>query len=123
VTRSGATLFVYGTLRDDARVRRVVGRRLPWRSAVLRGYYRVLDPAIGYPVVRRRAGASVRGRLLLEVDARALSALDAYEGAQYRRAPVRVRMLDGDEVETHVYVPVRSPRAGGRAGHAPLGRR
>jgi len=113
VTRRVTTLFVYGTLQDDARVRRIVGRRLAWRPAELRGYYRTLDPTIGYPVVRRRAGARVQGRLLLEVTARTLAALDAYEGDAYRRVRARVRLSDGTAVETRVYVPVRSPRRAG----------
>ena len=113
MTRSSPTLFVYGMLQDDARVRRLVGRRVAWRAAVLRGYCRTIDPSIGFPVVRRRAGASVRGRLLLGVDAVARAALDAYEGAEYRLARARVRTLDGDPVRTHMYVPVRGARASG----------
>ncbi len=101
-------LFVYGTLRDDTRVRDLVGRRLPSRPAVLEGYSRTLDAAIGYPVVHPLAGASVDGNLLEGVDERAFAALDAYEGPQYSRVIVRVQTSDGRPVEAYVYVPARA---------------
>lgn len=128
MTRRVTTLFVYGTLQDGARVRRIVGRRLPWRPAELHGYARSVDSAIGYPVIRRRAGARVQGRLLSDVTATVLAVLDAYEGAEYRRVRVWVRLSGGATTETRVYVPVRSPRAAGarvtrRAGGSARARR
>jgi len=101
-----ARLFVYGTLRDAARVRRVVGRGLPSRPAVLEGYRRVLDRSIGYPVVRPQAGCRVDGRLLDEVDADALAALDAYEGHHYRRVVARVHTHDARAVHAYLYIPI-----------------
>jgi len=103
-------LFVYGTLRDAARVRRVVGRALPSRPAVLEGYRRVLDRSIGYPVVHPQAGSRVDGQLLAEVDADALAALDAYEGHRYRRVVVRVHTHDARAVTAYLYIP-STPRA------------
>jgi len=100
-------LFVYGTLMDDERVRRLVGRPLPRRPAVLEGYCRTLDPSIGYPVVHPLAGSSVDGLLLDDVDERTLAALDAYEGPRYRRVTVRVQTSDGGAVDAYVYVPAR----------------
>lgn len=104
-------LFVYGTLVDEDLVQRLVGRRLPWRPAVLEGYCRTLDPRIGYPVVHPLADSTVEGRLLDGVDARVLAALDAYEGVQYRRVVVRVETDEG-AVEAHMYVPAPSPAPG-----------
>ncbi len=104
-------LFVYGTLRDERLVERLLGRRLAWRPAVLEGYSRMLDAAIGYPVVHPLAGSSVDGRLLEDVDPEALTALDAYEGREYRRVTVRVRTSDGRAVEAFTYVPTM-PAAG-----------
>jgi hypothetical protein len=89
---------------------------------VLRGYYRTIDPALGYPVVRRRAGARVVGHLLLDVDARARAALDAYEGTGYRLAEARVRTPDGELVRTRMYVPVRRARSDRRTRQASAGR-
>lgn len=98
-------LFVYGTLMDDDLVRRLAGRPLPWRPAVLEGYCRTLDPSIGYPVVHPLAGASVDGRVLEEIDERTLAALDAYEGGHYRRVVVRVQTSDGGRTDAYTYVP------------------
>ncbi len=106
-------LFVYGTLEDEERVRRLVGRRLPWRPGVLEGYCRMLDPSIGYPVVHPLAGSSVDGKVLEDLDERTLAVLDAYEGAQYRRVVVQVQTSDGRRVDAYTYVPApRAPAAG-----------
>lgn len=101
-------LFVYGTLRDDAQVQEVVGRRLPSRPAVLEGYRRALDASIGYPVVRPLSGSSVDGKLLEGVDDRVFAALDAYEGPAYTRVIVQVQTSDGRPLEAYVYVPAPS---------------
>lgn len=103
-------LFVYGTLQDDERVQQLVGRRLPWRPAVLEGYCRILDSSIGYPVVHPLAGSSVDGKLLEAVDERILDALDAYEGDRYRRVLVQVQTSDGRAADAYMYVPAPSAR-------------
>jgi gamma-glutamylcyclotransferase (GGCT)/AIG2-like uncharacterized protein YtfP len=108
-------LFVYGTLADDDLVERLVGRRLPWRPAVLEGYCRTLDPKIGYPVVHPLAGSTVDGRLLDGLDEDALRALDAYEGTRYRRVVVRVETPEG-RADTYMYVPVPPRPSGGAEG-------
>lgn len=105
-------LFVYGTLRDEARVQEVVGRRLPSRPAVLEGYCRMLDASIGYPVVHPLTGASVDGKLLEGVDDGIFAALDAYEGPEYRRVVVHVQTSDGRPIEAYVYVPAPSRPSG-----------
>lgn len=105
-----AVLFVYGTLRDEHVVERVTGRRLASRPAVLEGYCRMLDPSIGYPIVHPLAGASVDGALLEDLDERTLAAIDAYEGAEYRRVVVRVQTSDGRAVDAYTYVPAQANR-------------
>lgn len=104
-------LFVYGTLRDDELVQRLVGRRLPRRPAVLEGYCRTLDARVGYPVVHPLRGSSVDGNLLEGVDESALTILDAYEGKAYRRIVVQVETSDG-RAEAYVYVPVHPNAVG-----------
>lgn len=98
-------LFVYGTLMSDAVVQELLGHRLFGRAAVLKGYRRLHDPAIGYPVVHPQEGATVAGKLLDGVDAGALAILDAYEGNRYRRVTVQVDTLDGRALDAYVYVP------------------
>lgn len=101
-------LFVYGTLQDDDRVQSIVGRRIPWRLAVLEGYRRTLDASLGHPVVHPLTGSSVDGKLLEGVDDQSLTALDAYEGPEYRRMIVQVQTRGGHPVDAYIYVPVRS---------------
>ncbi len=105
-------LFVYGTLQDDTLVHRLIGRPLPGQPATLDGFHRMIDPAIGYPVVHRATGQRVDGKLLDGLDDRALQAFDAYEGDRYRRTVVQVRTRDGHAVDAFVYVPANSSRPG-----------
>ncbi len=105
-------LFAYGTLQDEEQVRRLIGRPLPWRPAVLTGYRRFVDPSIGYPVVQAAPGSRVDGKLLEGIDDRVLEALDAYEGDQYRRIIVWVHTSGGEAVEAYVYVPAQARPAG-----------
>ncbi len=98
-------LFVYGTLADDAVVQELLGHRLFGRPAVLRGYRRSFDPALGYPVIHPQEGARVAGKVLDSVDAEILAILDAYEGEHYRRVVVQVDTLEGRALDAYVYVP------------------
>ena len=103
----GATrLFVYGTLTDAAQLRALTGRIFPRRAATLPGFARLV-PAGGYPDVVPRAGSSVSGILLDDIDPTSLRALDAYEdeGRLYRRTAVEVE-VDGTPVACEVYVGV-----------------
>ncbi|HYM90017.1 MAG TPA: gamma-glutamylcyclotransferase family protein [bacterium] len=117
-----ARLFVYGTLRNDTVVQGLLGHRLFGRPAVLRGYHREVDPAIGYPVILPRAGATVAGKVL-DVDADALAILDAYEGARYRRIIVQVETLEGRLLDAYVYVPAALPARDPSAVPPPTGER
>ena len=101
-------LFVYGTLQDDDRVHSIVGRRIPWRPAVLEGYRGTLDASLGHPVVHPLTGSTVDGKLLEGVDDQSLTALDAYEGPEYRRMIVQVQTNGGRPVDAYIYIPVRS---------------
>ncbi|HLW59345.1 MAG TPA: gamma-glutamylcyclotransferase family protein [bacterium] len=98
-------LFVYGTLKDDAVVQGLLGHHVFGRPAILQGYERAFDPAIGYPVIRACPGTHVAGKLLDGIDAEALRILDAYEGDHYRRIVVSVHTIEGRALDAHVYVP------------------
>jgi gamma-glutamylcyclotransferase (GGCT)/AIG2-like uncharacterized protein YtfP len=104
-------LFVYGTLRDGARVQALTGRTFPTRPAVLHGFARIAPPD-GYPYVVRRPEASVDGLLLEGVDAASIEALDAYEdeGRLYQRRTLEVVTADGP-VACEVYVGMTDPEA------------
>lgn len=105
-------LFVYGTLRDPACVRRVVGRPLATRPARLDGHRREEPPGC-YPYVVPDPASSVDGALLLDVDADALAALDRYEdeGRLYRRVDATA-VCGGAPVPCVVYVGLRPARRG-----------
>ncbi len=98
-------LFVYGTLRDLSLVRSLTGRAFASEPAVLPDFERV-EPPGAYPFVVARLGHQVDGRLLCDLDAAALAALDAYEdeGRLYRREQVSVRLADGRMRECFTYV-------------------
>jgi gamma-glutamylcyclotransferase (GGCT)/AIG2-like uncharacterized protein YtfP len=106
---TGARLFVYGTLLDDACVRDVTGRTFPRRRATLAGH-RSVRTAAGYPDVVVDVAAAVAGDVLDGLDADALAALDAYEavGTLYDRATTIVT-CDGEEVSCFVYRARRPP--------------
>ena len=91
-------LFVYGTLRDAALVRRLTGRSFVVEAAVLRGYRR-FAPAGSYPYIASDPAGEVDGDVLRDVDAAALQAFDAYEdeGRLYRRVEVRVTIAGRSE--------------------------
>lgn len=88
-------LFVYGTLTDPERVTALTGRQFERVDAKLSGFERVNSP-LGYPFILPRAGAIVRGVLLLNIDLVSLVQLDAYEaeGDLYRRQVVVVEVAD-----------------------------
>ena len=97
-------LFVYGTLTDPERVTALTGKQFERVDATLSGFERVNSP-LGYPFILPRAGAIVRGVLLLNIDLVSLVQLDAYEaeGDLYRRQGVVVEVV-GQRVTAVTYV-------------------
>jgi gamma-glutamylcyclotransferase (GGCT)/AIG2-like uncharacterized protein YtfP len=100
---AGVSLFVYGTLLNDALVRDLTGHVFPKRPATLDGFERVELPG-DYPYITRRPGARVEGCLLYGIDAVSLARLDAYEGDGYVRTTLEVRVGDGARVPCETYV-------------------
>jgi gamma-glutamylcyclotransferase (GGCT)/AIG2-like uncharacterized protein YtfP len=103
-------LFVYGTLRDAALVRRLTGRQFSVEAAVLAGYRR-FEPPGSYPYITPEPHAEVHGDILRNVDADTLQVFDAYEneGRLYRRVDVWVT-ISGRREPAQAYVadaPVR----------------
>ncbi len=97
-------LFVYGTLRDPALVKKLTGRSFVTEVAWLLDYQR-RQSRNSYPFVVPAKGRRVRGFLLRNVSAASLAALDRYEceGVLYERVPARVRTARGTE-SAFVYV-------------------
>ncbi len=85
-------LFTYGTLRNPATQRRLLGRTLgEGEPDTLRGYRLAKLTGIHevYSILQPHPGSAVEG-LLFEVSAEELARLDAYEGDAYQRVSVRL---------------------------------
>jgi len=102
-------LFVYGTLRNEARLAGVLGDRGTWSyrgpATVVGDLYDAGEiPAL---LLRDDGGRRVEGLLVELFDpAAALAALDAYEEVDaglYRRRQCRGRLADGSECVVWVY--------------------
>lgn len=106
-------LFFYGTLRDADILTAVLGRMvssahlLPADASDCATVY---FPGQVYPALVARPGARVTGLLLLEPTARDVMALDAFEGDQYRRGPIRVTTAE-NAMAAEVYWPALSVSA------------
>ena len=76
--------------------RRVVAGRYDRLPATLEGFRRQRVRGASYPSLQRCEGHSVAGILYVDVAATDLAALDAFEGADYRRIPVQVTVRPPD---------------------------
>lgn len=94
-------VFVYGTLRraDPSGMHRLLGRCHAAGEGEVNG---VLLPDTEYPALVHSDAGSVRGELY-EIDAALLAVLDAYEGAEYKRKRVQVKLLPQGFREAWVY--------------------
>lgn len=107
-------LFVYGTLRDPDLLAAVLAR--PLRPAMLHaarapGLRAVHYPNRVYPALVRTPGAAAEGLLLLDLTPFERDLLDAFEGEEYRRAPIAV-VLDEELHEADAYLPAIPVPAG-----------
>ena len=100
-------LFVYGTLRDPDLLSAVLGRKLrPAGQHVARapGFRAVHYPGRIYPALIRVPGAAAEGLLLIDLTPFERDLLDAFEGDEYRRAPIAA-MLEEELHEADAYLP------------------
>lgn len=100
-------LFVYGTLRDPNLLAGVLGRPLragARLAAVAPGFAAVHYPNRIYPGLVRRHGAAAPGLVLTDLSPFERDLLDAYEGEEYRRAPIPV-MIEDELHEADAYLP------------------
>ena len=87
--------FFYGTLLDPDVTALVLRRRLPPSAFVparLSGYVRRRAAGKGYPILVRRRGGEVEGRVVSGLTAADAARLAFYEGPNYRVAQVAVRL-------------------------------
>ena len=100
-------LFVYGTLRDPDLLAAVLGR--PLRAggqhvARAPGFRAVHYPGRIYPALVRAPGIAAEGLLLIDLSPFERDLLDAFEGDEYRRAPVAA-LVEEDLFEADAYLP------------------
>ena len=94
-------LFTYGTLEIPSVVKRVLGRDLVGRPAVLKDYARYLVRGENHPAIREESGSAVRGTLYDGIDGELFRRLDTYEGEEYQKRSVEVMTDDGPQ---HAFV-------------------
>lgn len=98
-------VFTYGSLMFDPVWGAVVAGDYRNAVAEVRGFARRCIKGEIYPaLVAADATDSVRGRVYFHIQAADLIRLDRFEGNGYRRATVRVALLQGGDVEAQVYV-------------------
>ncbi|MDD3798814.1 MAG: gamma-glutamylcyclotransferase [Novosphingobium sp.] len=113
----GRPFFFYGTLQQGlarGEAARLVAGLGEGVSALVRGALFALDDPHGcYPVLVSGGSRRVTGRVVdCPGDRRWLAQMDAYEGAEYRRCPVRARLADGSTVMAQAYFYARRRGAG-----------
>lgn len=100
-------VFTYGSLMFAPVWQRIVRSRPASRPARLSGFERLSVRDETYPAIVERSGASVEGVLYLEVADDDLQRLDAFEGSDYERRTLAVRILEGGAghvpAETYVW--------------------
>jgi hypothetical protein len=102
-----ALFFIYGTLRDPDLLSAVLARPLnagAMLPATAPGLAAVHYPNRLYPALVRSPGAAAEGLVLTDLTPFEADLLDAFEGAEYRRALVPVMI--GEELhEAFAYLP------------------
>ncbi len=95
-------LFSYGSLMFDPVLMQVVGRLARSQPGHLLGWSRHAIQGEIYPAAIPVPGASIEGRVWLDLTVEEVSALDRFESDEYRRVNVLVE-VDGARVPCFVY--------------------
>lgn len=88
-------LFAYGTLQDPDVLGAVLGRPVDMsrlRPATAPGYRAVFYPGRVYPALIRAPQATPAGLVVADLSPLDLAVLDAFEGDEYRRETIVVRI-------------------------------
>ncbi len=115
-------VFTYGSLMFGEVWRPLAQREFASMAATLEGYQREGVAGQLYPGIRPCPGAVTPGRVYLDVDDATLERLDAFEGDEYRRATVSVRVSTPEGratwVDAEVYVLADRSRLDGKPWNA-----
>lgn len=99
-----AQVFTYGSLMFPQVWQRVVRGHYRSAPAVLDGHARFALTGETYPGTIVRPGASVAGIVYFDVSDADIASLDAFEGSEYRRDRVRIRLDSGEPAEADTYL-------------------
>ncbi len=97
-------VFTYGSLMFAPVWERVVQGAYRSAAATLDQHVRFSLVDDTYPGMVASAGSSVAGVVYFDVDAADLAALDYFEGSEYRRTPVQLRLEDGAALAGQTYL-------------------
>ena len=97
-------VFTYGSLMFPAVWGQIVRAPCRSRRATLTEYARYAVAGETYPGLIVQAGSAVEGVLYLDVDPADVTRLDAFEGSEYRRIAVQVRLADGTYADAQTYL-------------------
>lgn len=98
-------VFVYGSLMYLPVWSQVVRGVYACENAIATGFQRYAVPNETYPGMVREAAAQVQGLVWLNVQPQDLARLDAFEGAEYQRDIIEVRLnKDGSAIEAGAYL-------------------
>ena len=98
-------LFVYGTLRSPEIRASVLGHAADGVAATARGHRVVFYPGRTYPALIPSPGHDAEGVLLVSLTPGDLALLDVFEGNEYERRSLKVR-IEGKLRSAQVYWPL-----------------
>lgn len=105
-----SNIFTYGSLMFPQVWQRVVRGDYRFASASLAGHARLAIVGETYPGMIGRNDARVDGVIYFDVAPHDVAALDAFEGDDYRRDTVTVRLESGVAMEADTYIYIRPER-------------
>ncbi|MCO6046881.1 gamma-glutamylcyclotransferase [Aeoliella sp. ICT_H6.2] len=97
-------VFVYGTLIAPEMISAVTGQLFHGTTAVAPGFKRAYLTERVYPGIVVDPASEVEGLVYLDVDEESLRRLDYFEGPEYVRGTLAVRLEDGRQVQAQAYI-------------------
>ena len=97
-------IFAFGLLMIPKVMKDVTGIELLGTEAVLSGFRRVSLAGRNYPGITRDDHGGVRGIYYADTDADMIRRIDAFEGDEYRRDIVSIRLASGEVCSAGVYL-------------------